>query len=386
MKRILVLLAVLALSSSPLFSQEADEPGRGAGLSVIPRVDIGGIYDGEGESFAPSFGNTSLYTLFEGNISDKWSFSVANHWIQADGWSGASFDALKLPSTDLYHFNFEGNTPNFIDWAYLCFAPGDFEFTIGKQPLLMGGFEFDNYDFDVNPFMASELWNTYTCYRPAFNAAYNIAAIESQAVLQLASGPQGFLSLGLGWNGTYGPLSIKYSALSYKTQYSNDPNELLLSLGHSLELGDFTLNLDYFNRCGDPNYLYDDDVTIAFPAVHGHTVVASLLWAPEGKWDAGIKCAFNGVDPEAPYGFFTDGTVRYPANVIDGTPYLTTDGEVKEQGTINGGAWASWYPLADSKDLRIQAAAGLNAYNYSMGGGSLFFTLGATWNFNIKLW
>ena len=386
MKRILVVCAVATLCCSLVRAQEAEDSGSGAGLSIIPRAEIGALYDGNDKSYTPGFGNTSLYTLFEGNISPQWSFSVANHWLQADGWADAgSFDdALFSPSKDLYRF--DNNASNLIDWAYITYAPGNFEFSLGKQMLLAGGFEFDEYDFNVNPFMASEFWNSFTCYQPAFSAAYSIPSIDSKITFQLATGPVGSASYALGWDGTYGPLSIKYSALSYKTQFTDDPRELLICLGHSLELGSFTLNLDYFNHCGDPNALCEEDGYVQFPAVKGHTVVGSLSWDAGEKWDAGIKCAFNGTDSKAPYGSGPDSLPRHP-DIYDGADvYVLGDDEIQNLGTINGGVWVSWSPTADKEAFRIQAAAGVNSYNYDQGEGSPFLTIGAIWNFSFNLW
>ena len=386
MKRILVVCAAAMLCCSLANAQEAEDTGRGAGLSIIPRLDFGALYEGESESWRPSFGNTSLYILFEGNINDKWSFSVANHWLQADGWAYDMQDALLTSTAGLYHLN--GNVSNFIDWAYITYAPGNFEFTAGKQVLLMGGFEFDDYDFDVNPFMASDFWNTFTCYQLGITAAYNIPSINSKISFQLATGPVGYPCFALGWDGSYGPLSIKYSALSYETEYDGEPRELLVSLGHRLELGSFALNLDYFNHCGDPNsdVLYDGDYFAQFPAVHGNTVVGSLTWAPRENWDAGIKCAYNGVDNTAPYGYnVSDHSVRYP-KYFDGDAVVSlTDDEIKNQGTVNIGTWFSWYPRKEKESLRLQAAAGINT-NYEIGGGYLYATIGATWNFSFNLW
>ena len=74
MKKILVVCAALLLPCFLVRAQEADDTGTGVGLSVIPRLDLS-FDDGQF-----TLGNSSIYTLFEGNITEHLSFSVENHW------------------------------------------------------------------------------------------------------------------------------------------------------------------------------------------------------------------------------------------------------------------------------------------------------------------
>ena len=162
MKKFLVVCAAATLCCSLVSAQEAEDAGSGAVLSIIPRLDAGMLYDFEGKEASFSFGNTSLYTLFEGNISQNWSFSIANHWVASDGWAGGAFnDAIGTPTADLYSFHlpFQGVEtcdPNFLDWAYLTYSPGDFSFSLGKVVLLFGGWESDEYDFADFSFKSSD--------------------------------------------------------------------------------------------------------------------------------------------------------------------------------------------------------------------------------------
>ena len=79
MKKFLVVCVAALLPCFLVSAQEADDAGTGVGLSVIPRIDLTPeFYPDGGHSF--TLGNSSLYSLFEGNISESVSFSVANHW------------------------------------------------------------------------------------------------------------------------------------------------------------------------------------------------------------------------------------------------------------------------------------------------------------------
>ena len=344
MKKFLVVCAVMMLPCFLVRAQEAEDAGRGAVLSFIPRFDAGVLYDSDEKTSSFSYGNTSFYTLFEGNISDKWSFSFQNHWLASDAWAGRNFkDAIGKPTEDLYVFNgikTDKNGNNFCDWAYVTFSPGPFAFSLGKQMLLMGGWEYDDYDFDVNPLSASLLWNTVNCYQYAVNAAWTLPDDNSTLTLQFATNPynSGF-AYAAAWDGTYGFYGMKWSALTYKSPETDDM-DFLFSLGNRFTFGDFILDATYNSRCGDPEW--------ELSSVKGHTVVGSLAWQP---LDA-LRVAAKGVMNRA------------------------TD---LEETFWTGGLEASWFPLKESENLRLQAMAG-----YSNGLG--YALMGLTWRFDLKLW
>jgi len=359
MRKYLVVCAAMTLLCSLVRAQEAEDSGSGAVLSIIPRFDAGLLYDFDGKEASFSFGNTSLYTLFEGNFSEQWSFSIANHWVASDGWAGGAFnDAIGTPTADLYslHLPFKGveaSDWNFLDWAYVTFAPGDFSFTLGKQMLLVGGWEFDDYDFDVNPLNASLFWNSFRCYQWGAAIAWDFS--ESSAItLQAAASPYNEpVSFAAQWDGTYGPYSMKWSAMGYRNYWDHNWNALFC-LGNRLELGDFTLTLDYFNRCGDPESIVS--------AVKGHTLNGSVLWAASDEWELGCKASYNLADDHS-------------LSTIDLFDGLGLPAFYDKESHVIAGATASWCP---ADDVRIQANAG-----YSDGLG--FALLGVKYNFDLRI-
>ena len=387
MKRFLVVCAAAMLCCSLAKGQEAEDSGRGAGLSIIPRIDAGVLYDGENKAFSFTFGNTSLYTLFEGNITDSWSFSLCNHWVASDYSSGTFGDALLEPTKGLYHLNLPGgigssvasNANNFVDWAYVTWAPGDFEFTLGKQVLLMGGFEFDDYDFDVNPLMASQLWNSYTCYQWGITAGYTIGELGKISLQGAMNARNSGFSVALGWDGEYGPYSMKWSVLANPNyNYADAPWNVLVSLGNRLTFGGFSFTADYFNAVGDRNFI-SDGTQMLYPSLYGHTVVTSAVYEIEDGWDFGVKGVMNLADKDHPYGF---NNIKDAVEIPD--VFLTDPDDVygfDELSTFSAGLWASWYPV---EGLRIQAAAGVNSLREGV--GCFYGMLGATYNFNLKLW
>ena len=393
MRKYLVVCAAMTLLCSLVRAQEAEDAGSGAVLSIIPRLDAGIIYgalDGDEEALIPTFGNTSLYTLFEGTFAGNWSFSMANHWYGVDPWGENAKGVFLTPAADLYHFNVPGlgnNAYNFLDWAYITWAPAPFEFTLGKQVTLMGGFEFDDYDFDVNPLLASDIWNGYNCYNWGITAAWHTLKETSTVSFQVSTNPlNNGISFGAGWNGEYGPYSMKWSALTYSIPGAEKPWDVLVCLGNRLTFGNFQITADWFNHCADPLFISDDERYSAYhysyPLTKGNTVIGSVLYSHgSGKFDIGAKAVWNGVDTTAPYGYVKDDS-----GVLIPTPVPGIGAEYGDLPSVRAGLWGSWYPLKGSQALRIQAAAGLSNYFYVNEGGSVFATLGATWNFEIPLW
>ena len=93
MKKYLLSIAALLLGLLA-HSQEADDLGNYAEVSIIPRLDVNPIFGNE-----PDFtlGNSSLYTLFEGSASEHFSWTVAAHLL-----SGSTFKTFLSESGDLY--------------------------------------------------------------------------------------------------------------------------------------------------------------------------------------------------------------------------------------------------------------------------------------------
>ena len=66
--------------SSLAISQEASTPGKYGRVSIIPRFEVNPwLGNGDGNKSGSSFGNYSLYTLFEGSLSEHFSWTIANH-------------------------------------------------------------------------------------------------------------------------------------------------------------------------------------------------------------------------------------------------------------------------------------------------------------------
>lgn len=354
MKKLLVLLTALSLPCFLVHAQEAEETGRGAGLEIIPRFDAGAVtYPGSGEKYL-SFGNTSLYALCEGNFTENLSFSVMGHFIASDAWADGSVfkDAFGTPTADLYKFlpvlgGADKNYNNFLDWAYLSYGIGDFTVSAGKMALFCGGFEFDDYDYDVNPLSASIFWNSFLMYRHGVSVSWTAPSESTTLALQVTSDPYNCKPAYAGqWNGEYGAFSTIWSLTAFRNNFGPGKWNLLASLGNRLVLGDTRLTATYLNRCGDPLY--------TAPCVKGHTVTADATQSLGESIELGLKYCFNRAKDDNPYG----------------------NGMTADESIHGAGLCASWFPI---EDLRLQCNAGFN--------GDLRYALvGITWHFKAKLW
>ncbi len=313
MKKYLVVCAaaLLLLPCFPLLSQEADEPGPGVEFTLIPRLDL------SYEANELALGNSSLYSLFEGNITDNLSFSLANHWT-----------SLYLEDRSLV---FDTSWSSLVDWAYLSYDMGNFSVSIGKDCLFSEGMEGDKYDWEVHPLLASSLWYNFGMYQYGFSAAWHNSSENTTLAVQMVTSPygdpfsSGLYSYGVQWKGEYGPLSNIWSVSCMDTGDGFYP---LVSLGQAFSISDsFTLTVDYSNA------LCDEEAIL----VKGHSGYGELSWTPSES----LCIAVRGGYEYTGQALFKDALSGYTA-----------------------GGFVNWSPV---ENLQLHAAAG---YSNLLGGFS----------------
>ena len=309
MKKLVVLAASILLCTLAQ-AQGADDSGTSAGITIVPRVDVNPVfYNGKYDEV--TLGNSSLYSLFEGNISENLSFSVCNHWLS---------DEPKY----LYKNTWRADDVNWCDWAYLEYAAGNFLITAGKQVMTIGGFEFEDYDFDVHPDMMTGLWNNFQCYQWGGKVGWMDDEETTGLFLQATSSPYGEkpfdkMAYSMQFQGNYGSLSLLYST-NLIQNWDND-YEWMFSLGHSLEVENWTINLDLSNKVGNFYNIL----------LNGVTAFTTAKCDLSDKWEI-------------------LGRVGYEKSTDKVLPY--------DHWTV--GAAAHWFPLRNSKDLRVHAALAHN--------------------------
>lgn len=354
MKKSAVVLTALLLSCSLAFSQEADDTVTGVGFSLIPRLDLSPAFPFESAKDL-TLGNSSLYSIFEGSFLDeRLSFSICNHW-------------LSTSTVDLYVYEdeegkrspnfFHTDTNNWLDWAYLSYTVAGFNITAGKMDILTGGFEFDEYDVDLHPVLASSLWNNFSPFQWGAKVGYTLPSENHSFAFQVVTSPYGdrpflskLFSYTLEWRGTFGDYSTRLSATALQTDYKSFVP--LITWGNRYEFDHGHVGLDLFNCVVNSDYE---------TSVWGITAMPEVVYSPNEKLDV-----------------FAKGGFEYDFNA-----------EENKHG-LYGGVGVHYYPFED-KSLRLHLLAAYNnnpncpLLNWDGVQRKFTISIGATYHINFGI-
>ena len=281
MKKLLLVFAAMLLCSLA-HSQEGEGTGSYAEFQVIPRFEFNPYFtpghSGDGSS-GLTLGNSSVYTLLEGALGEHVNFTFSNHWFAPD-------------PNPLYSNTFYSNTNNWVDIATVGVNFGGFNFTIGKDCIATGGFEYDEWDVDVDyltvgetALIASYLWYNLPSYQWGATIGYDFGEHTSLKAQMLTSPfgerpfVSGLYSYSLLWQGSYGPFSNRWSGSAI--QRPDGGFEWLVALSNRYELGDFTLGLAWYN-VADVDFGLED---VPCEFIKGNTFRPSVRYAPVEEFD-----------------------------------------------------------------------------------------------------
>ena len=307
-------------------SQEAESTGSGAELTIIPNLELVPSYSTPDKAFGFGLGNSSIYTLFEGSASEHFSWTVANHW-------------LSLSDTDdlgwLYRGTGYSDTTNWLDYFKADLTFGNWTFTLGKDMILTGGFEFDEWDWDLPANLTTPLWNYLPTYQWGASVAYTLPSECSTFLAQISTSPAGLHPFSSGlkqfsamWKSEFGWLSTIWSASALEVE--KGAYNWLFVLGQRGTFGDWSVTLDYTNMAASEDF--------------NHTVHATVANSPSDKLDWAAKFIW------CPTGWIA-------------------------------GAHMDWFPLKESRDLRLRAAL---SYDKFLEG--LALNIGVCYNLRFRLW
>jgi len=312
----------MLLCSSLAIAQEADElGGSGAELSVIARAEY---------LHGDPLGNTSLYTLLEGNISDNLSYSVCNHWLSS------------APG-DLYAATFHSDETNWLDWATLTYSLESFEFSVGKDCMPWGTYEMDENDWDVHYPFASSIWNNLSNYQWGAMASW-IPREEITFGFRFCSSPYSvkpfedalftYSVLGKYDNPDAFGLMLAYNLVGT----APGSYEGVFSAGAKAYLGNATVTADFNNRVGDYNAIF----------LKGFTSALHVAYAFSDAFELVGHAAYERIQA---------------GNLED----------------MTGGLALHYYPI---EGLRVHA---LGAWRYGDIAPGPTFSIGVTYNLNLSL-
>ena len=316
MKKLCLSLAALLLCLLA-HSQEADGAGKYAEFHLIPRFDFNpytSLGSGGDGSSGCDFGSSSIYTLFEGAFSDNISFTLSNHW-------------LSTTPGELYTSTFRSDYNNWVDMCLVDFSLGAFDIVLGKDMICTGGTEYEDWDVDVDDILSSNFWNTFQPYQWGAKVGVTFLKETTSFWLQAVTSPYGerpfaskLFTYSAQIRGEYGPYSNIWSVSA--VQRDEGQFDYVAYLGNMLELGDWTLTLDWSNSTGMGEY----------NMLGGNMVLFTSVFAPSEKWDVGFK----------------------------GNYYITKRHTGLEQA-FNGGLSCHYYPLGNEM-LRIHANVGYDTF------------------------
>lgn len=321
-------------------------------LNVIGRVDANPRFTFDGEKPTYNWANSSVYTQLETTFGEKFSLTLINHWAASDE-EEPRFPFAATPG--LYTNIWKSSESTFVDYLYFEYKPTErFSLRLGKDCLAMGGFEYDEWDWDVDYDLASTYWNWAPAYQWGASIAWASEDESTEYRLQAVSSP-GYIferddeyvqrpwQHGLGaynfqHTGEYGILETRNHVGFMMTKKNS--GYLNAGLGFKFNvLEGLALGVDFLE-------MYE--IKLRNNYFHG---IATAKYEPTEKWEVLGKLGYEN--------YLFDSAKGYK---------------------VFGGVSAAYFPLRNSNDLRVMATL---AGNTDLPGIS--FTVGVTYNLPIHI-
>ena len=333
-KHITILCGVIAamLGGSVAMAQEDAK----VNLRLEARGDLQAesIY-GDMKSANTGFRGKQLNLRLNGNINDSWSYAYRQRMGKPNG-NASYFDA--------------------VDHINLTYTKDVWTFTGGKQTVAVGGYEYDRAPIDF--YFGSEYWYNMDCYQWGVSASCEIGSEAKDVLLfQVTQSPfrkvsPSLMGCNLLWKGSHGGIDLLYSV--NVLEYAKRRFLSFVTLGHQINMGDFTLQLDWMNRTVMNYFDFDD-----------FSVMADLSWSASEKLNV-------------------FGKVTYDLNKDNAADFCVLPGTE----LTRVGAGVEYFPIKNSRNVRLHGT-----YSYAWGkNGNLagtvwnnhsFVSLGITWRMSI---
>lgn len=251
-----------------------------------------------------------------------------------------------------YHFRHRINKQNLTqdffeatDFAYLKYKVNNsWEFVAGKSVVGIGGFEYDKAPIDVY-FYSIGGSNVPTCYEFGISGKYTTRKGNNSIFLQIANSPftsksyrfEGLYAYNLMWYGNFGVFNSIYSV----NMIEYEPNKFYnyIALGNQFNFGPVHWYIDYINRCSMQSPFFGD-----------FSLISRLTYSIKDRVDIFAKAGWDFNNSDA-----NDKVVEYGTN------------------RVFYGAGVEFYPMKNSKDVRIHAfwtsSSDNNYKNHTVGVG-----------------
>lgn len=247
------------------------------------------------------------------------------------------------------------NIFNATDFLYVNWHATDkLRLMVGKQAVLIGGYEYDAVPIDVY-FYSQFCNNLYQGFTMGASLYYRF--MDGQDVIfqfcdsPLSLGFENVYAYNLAWSGSFAP----WWHTIWSTNFVQDRDSRFVnyvSLGNHFTFGNILFDLDVMNRAGigQRSSLILSD----------YTVISKFIWSV-GKWNICWKAGYERNEP-----WNVDASGRpYDEVILPGTEYLY------------GGAGLEYFPMGDN-NLRLHAV-----YYRDNSRSRNNFEFGVTWRLDI---
>jgi len=356
------------LCCSQAFCQEAESAAASESETqwlIIPRVDLNPYAPTKDTGYSGfDFGNTSLYTLFEGGLGQSnFSYSVEGHLLSTD------------PSP-LYQNAFKSGESSFIDWANISYQAGNWDFTVGKDVLAIGTFEYDEYDFDSHLNLNSTFWNNLSVYQWGGSVGYTTDNEANHFTYQFASSPFGshpfscyksedrpLYSHSFKWTGDYDAISTISSV--NMMECAPGENIYALAVGVKVPVSEtLTAGVDFLSRSSDKFEPFAQETSILGTVDFEPSDRLSFKFKLGYEYNHCEKDVFGWKDEDY-LDYYVPSTLEY-MNVVQDKDYLF------------GGVQCHYLPLKNDENLRLHGVVAYNNWAQAVS-----FNIGLTYYFDL---
>ncbi|MDD2562898.1 MAG: porin [Salinivirgaceae bacterium] len=284
-----------------------------------------------------SFDGKYLNIILDGEINDKFSYNYRQRMI--------------LDSKPTYQSFF-----NATDYLYLTYKINrNFSVAGGKQIVAIGGFEYDEAPIDI--YFWSNFWNNVTCYQIGGSLNYKTSDDKHTIGFQIVNSPftteslQGIYAYNLIWHGNFDGFNTIYSLNRIEVEKAEYIN--YITLGNKFSINKLSVEVDLMDR-------FSDNQTNLFS---DYSIIGKFKYSLNNKLSLHVKAGYDQNKSQEPTDLFI-----YDRYVIPGTEHAFY------------GAGVEYYPINDSRDLRIHAVwtSNNNTLQYQT------FNIGVRWQMNIS--
>ncbi len=302
MKRV-ILTGLFALFLTNIFAQSNE--------LLNLRIEARGDYqhenvDGDKVNDNCGFKGRFLNIRMDGNISEEFSYSYRQR--------------LNKPNKDATFFDA-------TDWIYLTYTKNNWSISAGKLVVGLGGYEYDRAPIDI--YFASEYWNNIPCYRLGASVTFTTDSKRDKFVAQICESPfrsketntdnEEMFAYNLLWYGSHGWFNTIYSL--NMIEYMPEKYISYIILGHKINFGEFSLELDIINRALSGHAFLGKDLS----------VIGELMWSPTNSLNLFTHISYD-VNNTDKYGDFC----------------VMPDTEI-----TRAGLGLEFFPIKGSKDVRL---------------------------------